>query len=203
MHTLPQLNYDYNALEPVIDARTMEIHHTKHHQTYVDKLNEALGSQAEHAEYADWSVEKLLKEFDNLPDSLKPAVRNHAGGHHNHSLFWEILKPGGTSSPSGALLQAIEKSCGSFEEFKAHFNQKTAAHFGSGWGWLVKKQDGEVEIITTANQDSPLMQGYQPLLGVDVWEHAYYLNYQNRRPEYLEKIWQLINWDLVAELFEL
>ncbi len=198
MHKLPELKFAFDALEPVIDAKTMEIHYTKHHQAYVDKLNAALESDEK---YATMPLEQLLTGHSVLPAALQTAVRNHAGGHHNHSLFWEILTPGGASQPSGELLAAIEKCCGSFEEFKKHFAEKAAGQFGSGWGWLVKTQAGEVEIITTANQDSPLMQGLTPILGVDVWEHAYYLNYQNRRPEYLEKIWSVINWSVVEQKF--
>jgi Fe-Mn family superoxide dismutase len=198
MHKLPEFKFAFDALEPVIDARTMEIHYSKHHQTYIDKLNAALEGDEK---CAAMSLEDLLTKQSELPAGLQTAVRNHAGGHHNHSLFWEILTPGGASQPSGELLAAIEKSCGSFEEFKKHFAEKAAGQFGSGWGWLVKTQTGEVEIITTANQDSPLMQGLTPILGVDVWEHAYYLSYQNRRPEYLEKIWGVINWSVVEQKF--
>ncbi len=198
MHKLPELKFQFDALEPVIDAKTMEIHYSKHHQTYVDKLNAALEGDEKHSVM---SLEDLLTKHADLPSTLQTAVRNHAGGHHNHSLFWEILTPGGSQQPTGELLAAIEKSCGSFEEFKKHFSEKAAGQFGSGWGWLVKTQAGEVKIITTPNQDSPLMQGLTPILGVDVWEHAYYLSYQNRRQEYLEKIWEVINWSVVEQKF--
>ncbi len=198
MHKLPELKYSYDALEPVIDSKTMEIHHSKHHATYVNKLNDALSSSPELLEK---SVEELLSDFESLPEGVKNAVRNHGGGHANHSLFWEILTPGGAKSPSGKLLEAINAECTDFETFKKHFQEKTAAQFGSGWGWLVKNSDGGVEIITTPNQDSPLLQGLTPIFGVDVWEHAYYLKHQSDRAAYLQGIWDVINWDKVSALF--
>jgi Fe-Mn family superoxide dismutase len=198
--TLPDLGYDFAALEPTIDALTMQIHHDKHHQAYVDKLNAALEGDEK---LLAMDIEELLSKFKELvPADKQTAVRNHGGGHANHSLFWQLLKPGGSKEPTGDLLKAIEECCGDFATFKKHFAEKTAAQFGSGWGWLVKKADGKVEIITTPNQDSPLMDGQTPILGVDVWEHAYYLKYQNKRPDYLEAIWNVINWDVVAEKFQ-
>jgi len=200
---LPQLKFAYDSLEPHLDARTMEIHHTKHHQTYVDKLNAAL---AEHTELAELSVEELLRRFDSLGDSVpaavKTAIKNHGGGHANHSLFWEVLTPGGENvSGYASLSAAINQAFGSFEQFKTDFATAAAAQFGSGWGWLVVNKAGDLEIMTTANQDSPLMTGLTPIFGVDVWEHAYYLAYQNRRPDYLTAIWNVVNWGEVERRF--
>lgn len=196
--SLPALPYAYDALEPIIDAETMKLHHDKHHATYVDKLNAAL---ADNSELLEMGVVELLKGFAKVPADKQTAVRNHGGGHANHTLFWEVMTPGGAESPSGALLEAINKCCGDFETFKQHFAEKAAAQFGSGWAWLVKNDDGSVEIVTTANQDSPYMEGKTPILGLDVWEHAYYLKYQNRRPDYISAWWKTVNWDKVAELF--
>jgi superoxide dismutase, Fe-Mn family len=198
MYTLPKLNFEYADLEPIIDAKTMEIHHSKHHQGYVNKLNAAL---EEYPELLKKDISEVLKDFKNLPDEIKKAVRNNGGGHANHTLFWSILTPNKKSSPSGELLKTIEKTFGSFNEFKQQFETATAQQFGSGWGWLVKTEKDDLKIVTTANQDSPLMDGQTPILGVDVWEHAYYLNYQNRRPEYLSSIWNIINWEQVEEYF--
>ncbi len=203
MYVLPKLNYAYDALEPHLDGRTMEIHLTKHHQTYVDKLNAAL---AEHADLAELSVEELLRRFDSLGDSVpaavKTAIKNHGGGHANHSLFWEVLTPGGENvSNYESLSAAINKAFGSFEQFKTDFATAAAGQFGSGWGWLIVNKAGELEIMTTANQDSPLMTGLTPIFGVDVWEHAYYLAYQNRRPDYLTAIWNVVNWGEVERRF--
>lgn len=197
MFTLPKLNYEYNELEPTIDAQTMEIHHTKHHQGYINKLNAAL---EQHPELLKKEINEILRNFKNLPDEIKKAVRNNGGGHSNHTLFWSILSPEKTE-PSGELLKAINDSFGSFETFKKQFEEATAAQFGSGWGWLVKTENNHMKIVTTPNQDSPLMDNQTPIFGVDVWEHAYYLNYQNRRPDYLSSIWDIVNWDRVAEYY--
>lgn len=198
-YVLPKLNYDYDALEPVIDARTMEIHHSKHHAKYIENLNLALEGNDN---ALDLPIESLLRQIETVvPADKQTAVRNNGGGHANHSLFWEIMAPGGATLPSGDLLSAIEACCEDFATFKTHFAEKAAAQFGSGWGWLVANKDGQVEIITTANQDSPLMQGKTPILGVDVWEHAYYLKYQNRRPDYLAAWWDVVNWDVVTEKY--
>ncbi len=192
---LPELGYSYDALEPHIDAKTMEIHYTKHHQTYVDKLNEAV---AKHVELADKSVEELLKDIKSLPEDIRTAVTNHGGGHHNHTLFWEVMKPSGAQAPADALAEALNKNFGGFDEFKAKLTEAALTRFGSGWAWLVKSGD-KFEVYSTANQDSPLMEGKTPLLGVDVWEHAYYLKYQNKRPDYVENWWQVVNWSIVEK----
>lgn len=198
MYTLPKLNFDYADLEPVIDVKTMEIHHSKHHQGYIDKLNAGL---EEYPELLKKDVNDLLKDFKNLPSEIKKTVRNHGGGHANHSLFWSILTPKKQAGPSGNLLKEIESSFGNFEEFKKEFETTATGQFGSGWGWLIKNNQGKLQIISTANQDSPLMDGLEPILGIDVWEHAYYLNYQNRRAEYLSSIWSVINWIQVEKYF--
>jgi Fe-Mn family superoxide dismutase len=197
MHELPKLPYAFNALEPHIDARTMEIHHDKHHQVYVDNLNKAL-AQAPALESK--SVEELLRGFDAVPEAIRGAVRNHGGGHANHSLFWETMGPGGGGSPSGALAGAIDSAFGSFSALQEKLNAAATGQFGSGWGWLVLA-DGKLEVFARPNQDSPLMEGKTPILGVDVWEHAYYLNYQNRRADYVKAWWNVIRWDKVAERF--
>jgi Fe-Mn family superoxide dismutase len=191
MYELPRLPYAYDALEPYIDAKTMEIHHTKHHQTYVTKLNEALNNQAD---LSKKDVITLLKEFATVPEAVKTAVKNHGGGHANHSLFWTIMKKGGGGEPAGKIGGALEKTFGGFAKFKEEFTKAAVGHFGSGWAWLVKDGSGGLKIMTLPNQDSPLMQGLTPVLGIDVWEHAYYLKYQNRRPEYVEAFWNVINW---------
>ncbi len=198
MHSLPSLPYAYNALEPHFDAQTMEIHHTKHHQTYVDKLNAAL---EKFPDLAAKSVEELLRGFESLPEEVKTAVKNHGGGHANHSLFWTILAAE-PSQPSEALSMALTQSCGDQETFKQHFTEKATAHFGSGWTWLVVNPDKTVEIMTTPNQDSPLMQDKTPILGLDVWEHAYYLKYQNRRPEYIAAFWNVVNWAEISRRYD-
>lgn len=198
MHTLPDLPYAYDALEPHIDARTMEIHHTKHHAAYVNKLNGAL---EKHAELQEKSVGELLKEIESVPEDIRTAVRNHGGGHANHSLFWTVMKPQGGGEPEGSLREAIEKEFGSVEEFREKFEAEAASRFGSGWAWLSKDKEGKLFVHSTPNQDSPLMEGRTPLLGVDVWEHAYYLKYQNRRPEYVKAWWNTVNWQAVAEYF--
>ena len=190
-HTLPELGYDYDALEPYVDAQTMEIHHTKHHQTYVDKLNAALKG---HDHLADLPVNELISRLDQVPESIRTAVRNHGGGHSNHSFFWPLLKQG--VFPSGEVVEAIERDFGGFNVFKENFANSATLLFGSGWTWLVSDQ-GKLTITTTPNQDSPLMQGLTPILGLDVWEHAYYLKYQNRRPDYIQAFFDIINWEQV------
>ncbi len=191
-YELPALPYPYDALEPHIDARTMEIHHTKHHQAYINNANNAL---KDHPDLAAKPVEDLLAGFDAVPESLRTVLRNNAGGHANHSFFWKILGPGAGGAPSGALAAAIEAKFSSFDDFKAKFENAGATRFGSGWAWLVVNKAGELEIISTANQDSPLLDGLKPVLGLDVWEHAYYLHYQNRRPDYLKAFWNVVNWE--------
>ncbi|MDX1993774.1 MAG: superoxide dismutase [bacterium] len=197
-YELPPLPYAYDALEPHIDARTMEIHHTKHHQAYITNANKALEG---HADLAAHSVEDLLRNFNNVPESAKNVLRNNAGGHANHSLFWQVMGPGAGGAPSGELADAINAKFGSFDEFKNQFKAAATGRFGSGWAWLVVSANGGLEIISTANQDSPLMEGHTPILGLDVWEHAYYLNYQNRRPDYVDSWWNVVNWNKVAELY--
>ena len=195
--SVPDLSYAFDALEPHIDAKTMEIHHDKHHQAYVDNANKAL----EGTDWADKSVEEVLLNLDSLPEDKRGPVRNNAGGHANHTLFWEIMGPNGGGEPSGALADSIASAFGSFEDFKKTAIQNGVTRFGSGWSWLVWNGT-ELEAYSTANQDSPLMEGRTPLLGIDVWEHAYYLNYQNRRPDYLEAWWNVVNWDAVSARFD-
>ncbi|RMW75591.1 superoxide dismutase [Listeria monocytogenes] len=197
-YELPKLPYTYDALEPNFDKETMEIHYTKHHNTYVTKLNEAV---AGHSELASKSVEELVANLDSVPEDIRGAVRNHGGGHANHTLFWSILSPNGGGAPTGNLKAAIESEFGTFDEFKEKFNAAAAARFGSGWAWLVVN-DGKLEIVSTANQDSPLSDGKTPVLGLDVWEHAYYLKFQNRRPEYIDTFWNVINWDEANKRFD-
>ncbi len=199
MHELPALPYAHNALEPHIDARTMEIHHGKHHQGYVTKLNGALEG---HQDLAAMPLDKLLASLDQVPDSIRTAVRNNGGGHANHSLFWQVMSPNGGGAPSGALAEALNSKFGDFESFKAEFSNAAGTRFGSGWAWLMVTKEGQLAVTSTPNQDSPLMEGHTPILGLDVWEHAYYLNYQNRRPDYVEAFWNVVNWNKVAELFE-
>jgi superoxide dismutase, Fe-Mn family len=195
--SVPPLPYDFDALEPHIDAKTMEIHHDKHHQAYVDNANKAL----EGTEWADASVEDVLKKLDQLPEDKRTPVRNNAGGHANHTLFWEIMGPNGGGQPSGGLAEAIDATFGGFDSFKQTAVQNGVTRFGSGWSWLVWNGT-ELEAYSTANQDSPIMEGHTPLLGIDVWEHAYYLTYQNRRPDYLEAWWNVVNWDAVGARFD-
>lgn len=195
--TVPPLPYAFDALEPTIDAQTMEIHHDKHHQAYVDKLNAAV----EGTEWADKSIEEIVSNLDKLPADKQGPVRNNGGGHFNHSLFWESLQGGGAQTPSGELASAIDSAFGSFDAFKDQFEAAGVARFGSGWAWLVKNSDGGLEIVSTPNQDTPLADGKTPLLGNDVWEHAYYLSYQNKRPAYLKAFWAVVNWDVVAGRF--
>ncbi len=198
MHTVPSLAYAFDALEPHIDAKTMEIHHDKHHAAYVAKLNAALEG---HADLAAKPLEELLRGIDSLPESIRGAVKNHGGGHANHTLFWEIMAPNAGGSPSGNLAEAIERDFGSFAAFQEKLTNAAANQFGSGWGWLVAA-NGKLEVLARPNQDSPLMEGKTPLLGVDVWEHAYYLKYQNRRPDYLTAWWNVVNWPAVASKFD-
>jgi Fe-Mn family superoxide dismutase len=193
---LPDLPYDNNALEPYIDATTMGIHHGKHHQAYVNNLNAALEG---HPELQKKSALELIMDLDALPAEIRTAVRNNGGGHVNHSLFWTVMGPKKGGEPSGDLAERINGAFGSFEEFKAAFSKAAATRFGSGWAWLVVKKDGSLDLYSTANQDSPLMQGDTPILGLDVWEHAYYLNYQNRRPDYIAAWWNVVNWSAVAK----
>lgn len=198
MFTLPKLSYAYNALEPFIDAKTMEVHHGKHHQAYIDKLNAAI---EKHPELKNYKVEDLLFDFSNVPEDIKTAVRNHGGGHSNHSLFWNWM----TSSTrdrelNGEIIEAIKRDFGSFEDFKSKFNETALGRFGSGWAWLVL-HNGKLEICSTANQDSPLMEKKIPLLGLDVWEHAYYLKHQSKRADYIADWWNVVNWTFVNGLY--
>ena len=195
-YTVPDLGYSFDALEPHIDARTMEIHHDKHHAAYVAKVNAAL----EGVDLGDKSVEALLSDLSIVPADKKQAVINNGGGHANHSLFWRVMTPGSANAPSGDLAAAIDSACGSFDSFKDAFEAAGMTRFGSGWAWLIV-DGGAVSVTSTANQDSPIMDGKCPILGCDVWEHAYYLNYQNRRPDYLKAWWNVVNWDVVAENF--
>jgi Fe-Mn family superoxide dismutase len=195
-YTVPPLPYDFNALEPHIDAQTMEIHHDKHHQAYVTNANAAL----EGTEWADKPVEEVLKNLGALPSDKQGPVRNNAGGHYNHSLFWESMAPGGGGAPDGALAEAIDAAFGSFSDFQAKVKAAGVGRFGSGWAWLVHDGSG-LAVVSTPNQDNPISDGQTPLLGVDVWEHAYYLKYQNRRPDYLDAWWNTVNWPKVAERF--
>ena len=194
---LPQLPYAYDALEPHIDKETMNIHHTKHHNTYITNVNNALEG---HADLQAKSVEELIANLDAVPEGIRTAVRNNGGGHANHSLFWEILSPNGGGNPTGELAAAIDAKFGSFDAFKEEFAKAATTRFGSGWAWL-SVANGELEVSSTANQDSPIMEGKTPLLGLDVWEHAYYLNYQNRRPDYIGSFWNVVNWDEVSKRY--
>ncbi len=197
-HELPPLPYDYNALEPHIDARTMEIHHTKHHNAYVTGLNGALDGQPD---LADMSVEALLAEINSVPENIRQAVINHGGGHANHTLFWRIMGPGKGGEPTGALADDINATFGGYTALTEQVTQAGMTRFGSGWAWLVVDGGGNLLVYNTLNQDSPIMQGDTPILGIDVWEHAYYLNYQNRRPDYIAAWWNAVDWDKVAELY--
>lgn len=194
---LPELPYAYDALEPHIDKETMTIHHTKHHNTYVTNLNKAIEGVSA---LEDQSIEELVANLNSVPENIRTAVRNNGGGHANHSLFWTLLSPNGGGAPTGELADAIEKELGGFEKFKSDFAATAAGRFGSGWAWLVVN-NGKLEITSTPNQDSPLTEGKTPILGLDVWEHAYYLNYQNRRPDYISAFWNVVNWDEVARLY--
>ena len=195
-YTLPDLPYSSDALEPHIDARTMEIHHGKHHQAYIDKTNAAL----EGTEWADTPIEEVVANLGTLPDDKKGAVQNNGGGHANHSLFWTVMSPDGGGDPTGELADAITSTFGSLDAFKEEFAAAAATRFGSGWAWLVV-DGGSLAVMSTANQDSPLSEGKTPILGLDVWEHAYYLNYQNRRPDYVSAFWNVVNWEEVARRY--
>jgi Fe-Mn family superoxide dismutase len=197
-YTLPDLPYAYDALEPNIDAKTMEIHHSKHHQTYVNSLNAAV----EGTPWAELPVEELVARIGEMPDKLKGPVTNHGGGHANHSLFWTVMSPQGGGEPSGELAAAIEAELGGFDAFKKAFTQAAITRFGSGWAWLCVDKAGRLSVENSANQDSPLMQGLTPILGLDVWEHAYYLKYQNRRPEYIEAFYKVVDWNEVARRYQ-
>ena len=197
-HVLPDLPYAYDALEPHIDARTMEIHHGKHHAGYVNKLNAALEG---HPELQEKNVRELLRDIKSVPEDIRQAVINNGGGHANHSLFWKIMGPGKGGKPSGELASAIDSVFGSFDGFKEAFANQATTRFGSGWAWLGLDASGKLHVGSTANQDSPWMIGHKPILGLDVWEHAYYLNYQNRRPDYIAAFWNVVNWDKVGEKF--
>ena len=195
MFTLPDLPYDFNALEPYIDARTMEIHHGKHHQAYIDNLNKALEKAPA---LQGKTIEQIVGDLNSAPEEVRTAIRNHGGGHYNHSLFWKAMSPSGGGRPTGELLDKIDASFGSFEAFKDKFSQAAITRFGSGWGWLSLNGNGGLVVHSTPNQDTPLMEGFKPILGIDVWEHAYYLLYQNRRPEYVNSFWNVINWEQVG-----
>ncbi len=203
-YQLPDLGYSFDALEPHIDAKTMEIHHDKHHQAYTDKVNAAIEGKAD---LESKSAEELISHLGAVPENIRTAVRNNGGGFVNHSLFWKVIAPGGASAPSGELATAIDSSFGSFEDFKKKFADAGATQFGSGWAWLNKKSDGSLGVSSTANQDNPMMGeefggcGSKAILGLDVWEHAYYLNYQNKRPAYIDAFWNVVNWDVVSENF--
>ena len=196
-YTLPELLYAYDALEPYIDVETMHLHHDKHHNTYVTNLNAAI---EKHPELGEKSVEDLISDMNTIPEDIRTAVRNNGGGHANHTFFWEIMAPNAGGQPTGAIKEAIDETFGSFDEMKAAFKTAATGRFGSGWAWLVVN-NGKLEITSTPNQDSPLMDGQTPVLGLDVWEHAYYLKYKNVRPDYIEAFWNVVNWDKVNELF--
>lgn len=196
---LPALPYPNNALEPYIDEQTMMIHHDRHHATYVNNLNKAIEG---HPELASKTIEELISDLDSVPENIRTAVRNNGGGHANHSLFWQILSPNGGGEPKGALAEAINNELGGFEKFKEDFSAAAAGRFGSGWAWLSVTKDGKLEMSSTPNQDSPLMEGKTPILGLDVWEHAYYLKYQNKRPDYIAAFWNVVNWDEVGRRYE-
>jgi len=194
---LPPLPYDYNALEPYIDTQTMQLHHDKHHATYVTNLNNALKDSP----FASLQPDEVLLRINEVPDAVRTAVRNNGGGHANHSMYWQIMKPNGGGEPTGDIAQAITSSFGSFDAFKTAFNDAAAKQFGSGWAWVTLGQDGKLQITSSANQDSPLLNGVYPIMGNDVWEHAYYLKYQNRRPEYLNNWWNVVNWDEINKRY--
>lgn len=196
--SVPPLPYPYEALEPTIDTATMQIHHDKHHQAYVTNLNAAL---KDHPELQQKSAEELVSNLSAVPEAIRTAVQNNAGGHVNHTLFWEIMTPGGSTEPTGRLAEAIKATFGDMETLKKQINETGAKRFGSGWAWLAADTSGKLSVISTPNQDSPLMQGLRPLLGVDVWEHAYYLKYQNRRPDYLAAWWNVVNWNEVGKRY--
>ncbi len=197
-YKLPELSYSYDALEPFIDARTMEIHHTKHHQAYINNLNQALEKTPK---LRDAPLERLLSDLASVPEEIRTAVRNNGGGHANHSLFWQLIGPKKGGSPKGQLAQAIKNEFGSFEKFKEIFNKAAATRFGSGWSWLSVNKEGKLTVHSTPNQDSPYIDGFKPIVGLDVWEHAYYLKYQNRRPEYIEAFWNIVNWENAEKFY--
>jgi len=196
--SLPELTYGYDALEPYIDARTMEIHHQKHHGGYVTKLNAALDGQSQ---WQGKSIEEILKSLNGLPESIRTAVRNNGGGHFNHTIFWSIMGTKAGGDPVAEVSQDINKSFGSFAKFKEEFSAAAANRFGSGWAWLVLDKNGKLAVNSTANQDNPISEGHAPVMGIDVWEHAYYLKYQNKRPEYIENWWNVVNWDAVNKRY--
>lgn len=197
-YKLPELGYDFNALEPHIDAQTMEIHYTKHHQAYVDKLNVALENATD---FQDLKLPELLQRVNELPEDIRQAVINNGGGHYNHSTFWKLISPGGSKEPVGELKEIINNNFGSLDEFKKLFNDAATNRFGSGWAWLIYN-DGKLSVESTPNQDSPVMDGKRVIIGLDVWEHAYYLKYQNRRPEYINAFWNVLNWDVAEERYQ-
>lgn len=197
-YTLPDLEYDYSALEPHIDARTMEIHHTKHHQAYTDKLNAAMQGNP----MAGEPIETVLARVQELPESIRQAVINNGGGYANHNLFWTLLSPSGGGAPTGSLASAIDAAFGSFDAFKEQFESAAATRFGSGWAWLASDSQGALSVFSTANQDSPIMQGLHPVVGLDVWEHAYYLHYQNRRPDYIKAFWNVVDWSRAQQYYD-
>jgi superoxide dismutase, Fe-Mn family len=196
---LPPLKYSFNALEPYIDARTMEIHHDKHHGAYTTNLNKALESAPE---WSERPIEEILRKINEVPETVRTAVRNNGGGYSNHSLFWEWLAPGGSKRPVGPVAGAIDSAFGSYDAFMEKFSSAATTRFGSGWAWLTLDPAGKLKVYSTANQDSPYMEGEVPLLGLDVWEHAYYLNYQNRRPDYIKAFWSVVNWDFVDSRYQ-
>ena len=202
-YSLPSLEYSVDALEPHVDARTMEIHHGKHHQTYIDKLNGALEG---HSDLGEKSIDDLITDLSDLPESIQGAVRNNGGGHFNHTFFWQCISPNGGGIPTGELFNAIHATFGNFDAFKSEFLQAAITRFGSGWAWLIKQEDGTLAVTSSPNQDNPLMQGISdhcgtPIIGLDVWEHAYYLNYQNRRPDYVAGFWNVVDWERANFLF--
>lgn len=197
-YELPPLPYDYSALEPYIDTQTMQLHHDKHHAAYVNNLNAALQNNSE---FASLPIDELVRRINDVPENIRTAVRNNGGGHSNHSMFWKIMTPNGGGEPTGELASAIQQSFGSFDALKAAFNDAGTKRFGSGWAWLVLDQSGKLQVMSTANQDSPFMEGLYPVMGNDVWEHAYYLKYQNRRPEYLNAWWNVVNWNEIARRY--
>ena len=197
-YKLPDLPYAYDALEPYIDEETMKLHHDKHHNTYVENTNKALEG---HDDLQKLSIEELVTKIDEVPEDIRTTVRNNGGGHANHSLFWEVLSPNGGGEPTGELADAINEAFGSFDDFKSELAVAATGQFGSGWGWLVV-DNGDLKVTSTPNQDSPLMEGQTPIFGIDVWEHAYYLNYQNVRPDYIKAVWSIVNWDEVAKRYQ-
>lgn len=196
---LPELKYSYDALEPHIDKLTMETHHSKHHQTYVDNLNSAIEG---HKELEDKSIEEILKSLDSIPEEIRTKVRNNGGGHYNHSMFWEIMGPDGSRKPVGELAEKIESNFGGFDKFKEQFKEAGTSRFGSGWAWLVISSDGKLKIVSTPNQDNPISDNEKVIFGLDVWEHAYYLKYMNKRADYIDSWWNVVNWDKIDEMYQ-